>query len=171
MMKTFKCLFLVVAFWLHANASAEAAIIFVNSWDLGALSSPYLAGNQPTNYTAQEAAAVLFGGTAADYMISTVDSNPLNINNMAWVDGFGDSQYLVNPAAENFKGNAGSVGYNVTGDFSALVNDNAIAGANINYAFINQIAAVPEPASAAFLGLGSLALVVRRLRRRNTVIA
>jgi hypothetical protein len=34
-----------------------------------------------------------------------------------------------------------------------------------------SVAAVPEPASAAFLGLGSLALVVRRLRRRNTVIA
>lgn len=35
----------------------------------------------------------------------------------------------------------------------------------------STVAAVPEPASAAFLGLGSLALVVRRLRRRNTVIA
>lgn len=32
-------------------------------------------------------------------------------------------------------------------------------------------AAVPEPASAAFLGLGSLALVVRRLRRRSSVVA
>jgi hypothetical protein len=32
-------------------------------------------------------------------------------------------------------------------------------------------AAVPEPASAAFLGLGSLALVVRRLRRRSSAVA
>ncbi len=32
-------------------------------------------------------------------------------------------------------------------------------------------AAVPEPASAAFLGLGSLALVVRRMRRRSSVAA
>jgi hypothetical protein len=32
-------------------------------------------------------------------------------------------------------------------------------------------AAVPEPTSAAFLGLGSLALVVRRLRRRSSVVA
>jgi hypothetical protein len=36
---------------------------------------------------------------------------------------------------------------------------------------INAAAAVPEPASAAFLGLGSLALVVRRLRRRSSVVA
>jgi hypothetical protein len=36
---------------------------------------------------------------------------------------------------------------------------------------INLPAAVPEPASAAFLGLGSLALVVRRLRRRTSVVA
>ncbi len=41
---------------------------------------------------------------------------------------------------------------------------------NFDYT-INAPSAVPEPASAAFLGLGSLALVVRRLRRRNTVIA
>jgi hypothetical protein len=33
------------------------------------------------------------------------------------------------------------------------------------------VSAVPEPASAAFLGLGSLALVVRRLRRRTSVVA
>jgi hypothetical protein len=36
---------------------------------------------------------------------------------------------------------------------------------------INAPSAVPEPASAAFLGLGSLALVVRRLRRRTSVVA
>jgi hypothetical protein len=41
---------------------------------------------------------------------------------------------------------------------------------NFDYT-INGAAAVPEPASAAFLGLGSLALVVRRLRRRNSVVA
>jgi hypothetical protein len=37
--------------------------------------------------------------------------------------------------------------------------------------FVAGPAAVPEPASAAFLGLGSLALVVRRLRRRTSVVA
>jgi hypothetical protein len=41
---------------------------------------------------------------------------------------------------------------------------------NFDYT-INVAAAVPEPASAAFLGLGSLALVVRRLRRRTSVVA
>jgi hypothetical protein len=41
-----------------------------------------------------------------------------------------------------------------------------------NFKFtINAPAAVPEPASAAALCLGSLALVVRRMRRRNPVVA
>ena len=37
----------------------------------------------------QEAAALLFGGVASDYVISTVDTNSLNINFMAHVDGWG----------------------------------------------------------------------------------
>jgi hypothetical protein len=37
--------------------------------------------------------------------------------------------------------------------------------------FIAGPAAVPEPATAAFLGLGSLAMVFRRLRRRTSVVA
>jgi hypothetical protein len=41
-----------------------------------------------------------------------------------------------------------------------------------NFAFtINAAAAVPEPASTAFLGLGSFALVLRRVRRRTSVVA
>ena len=40
-----------------------------------------------------------------------------------------------------------------------------------NFDFTINSTPVPEPASAAFLGLGSLALVVRRLRRRNSVVA
>jgi hypothetical protein len=49
----------------------------------------------------------------------------------------------------------------------------AQSGASLlfNVSSLAPPAAVPEPASAAFLGLGSLALVVRRLRRRSSVVA
>ena len=173
MMKTFKWLFMAVALWIHANASAEAAIIFVGSWDLANLSPAYQAAVQPINYTAQEAAAVLFGGTAADYMISTIDANPSNINNRAWVDGFNSSLLNTSTSAVNFKGDAGSLGYQTFGDFSALVQDNApglLPVARVNFAFINSVAAVPEPASVVLLGIGSLAMVMRRMRRRNSVV-
>jgi hypothetical protein len=45
------------------------------------------------------------------------------------------------------------------------------ASLSFNVSSLAPPAAVPEPASAAFLGLGSLALVVRRLRRRSSVVA
>jgi hypothetical protein len=54
----------------------------------------------------------------------------------------------------------------------------AIISSSVGFTALDNIeidtlaaAAVPEPASAAFLGLGSLALVVRRLRRRSSVVA
>ena len=43
----------------------------------------------PIAYSGVLAAALLFGGTAADYVISTVDSNPANINGLAWVSTWG----------------------------------------------------------------------------------
>ncbi len=49
--------------------------------------------------------------------------------------------------------------------------DGQIGLDNLNVVLSSPPAAVPEPASAAFLGLGSLALVVRRLRRRTSVVA
>ena len=106
-------------------------------------------------------------------MISTIDANPSNINNRAWVDGFNSSLLNTSTSAVNFKGDAGSLGYQTFGDFSALVQDNApglLPVARVNFAFINSVAAVPEPASVVLLGIGSLAMVMRRMRRRNSVV-
>jgi hypothetical protein len=54
--------------------------------------------------------------------------------------------------------------------FSTTLDGNVVALDDIQVQYAAP-AAVPEPTSAAFLGLGSLALVVRRLRRRTSVVA
>ena len=86
--------------------------------------------------------------------------------------------------------------YSITSGVSTLVPETAAAGmispgfTNLSSVTINWLGfgflaideiqlteyvagpvAVPEPASAAFLGLGSLAVVIRRLRRRSSVVA
>ncbi|MCX6123837.1 MAG: PEP-CTERM sorting domain-containing protein [Proteobacteria bacterium] len=55
--------------------------------------------------------------------------------------------------------------------FSTTLPGNVVALDDIQVQPFAAPAAVPEPTSAAFLGLGSLALVVRRLRRRTSVVA
>lgn len=59
---------------------------------------------------------------------------------------------------------------NIFVDFKGL-DFTAASILEFNVSSLAAPAAVPEPASAAFLGLGSLALVVRRLRRRTSVVA
>ena len=55
--------------------------------------------------------------------------------------------------------------------FSAAQANDTLAIDDIFVDLFSAPAAVPEPASAVFLGLGSMALVVRRLRRRTSVVA
>ena len=74
-------------------------------------------GTAPPCYSAREAAVLLFGGTLSQYAVST---DPVNINLMAWVDGWGDTTYLYTPASEDFKG--GGL-YNHSGSYSAYVGD------------------------------------------------
>jgi subtilisin-like proprotein convertase family protein len=71
----------------------------------------------PPCYSAQEAAALLFGGALSQYAVST---DPNHMNLMAWVDGWGDTTYLNIPVSEDFKG---GVLYNKSGSYSAYVSD------------------------------------------------
>jgi VCBS repeat-containing protein len=94
---------------------------------------PQWPSNPPT-YTGQEAAALLFGGSASDYAISINSSqDPSTITHTAWVDGWGSILYFgATPAPENYKKNTfyncGSTGCS----YSAYVMDH-VNTSKINY--------------------------------------
>ncbi len=92
-------------------------------------------GANPPVYSAQEAAALIFGGNAADYSIS-IDSNttdPTTITHTAWLDSWGNG-FAVHP--ENYSLDVGAPGYNDPGGFntatSAYVQDH-VDNTKINY--------------------------------------
>ncbi len=63
------------------NSTTDA---FVGSWEVD--QGPYWnTSPPPIAYSGVDAAALLFGGSPSDYVISTVDNNPANINRLAWV--------------------------------------------------------------------------------------
>jgi len=164
---------------LASAVTSQAGYVFVGSWDLATLggaygnpSNPYLWTNNPAVYNGVEAAAHLFGGDASDYAISTIDADVANINHLAFVDGWADSQYLFNPASELFSLDMGNPGYNdpagYASAYSALVVDHAPgygAGRFVNYAF-RQVREVPDHAwTVGLLGfaLSGLAVMRRKL--------
>lgn len=166
---------------LLTAAEAQAAPVFVGSWDLGNIdgnydnpNNPWIWTNNPPVLSGVEAAAMLFGGSPSDYAISTIDSNPANINNLAFLDGWGDTQYLFNPQSETFKLDSGPPGYNDPYGgpaYSAYVVDHAAfagpPGTFVNYAFRLDTQAVPEPSTLASLAVASLIGAGTLLRRRK----
>jgi hypothetical protein len=160
-----------------ASAAAQAAPVFVGSWIVG--DGPIWFSNPPV-YSGVEAAALLFGGSPSDYAISTVDSNPANINNMAYADTWGGD---IAPVAEDYSlslcGGTYDCGFEGSAT-SAYVLDHSCFNRYdnpaepctdfgtefVNYAF--RITDVPEPATATLLLTGLLAAGgVWRLRRRQ----
>lgn len=152
---------LAAAILAGAAASAFATPIYVGSWDLFSGADFH---DKPPTYTAQEAAASLFGGLASDYLISTLGDNAALINRMGWYDQYGDgpSQY-----AQDYREDDGVPGrYDARGDTSAMVMDNADGWGLINYAFRVDSADVPEPLSLGLMGLGLAGLAAVRRRRK-----
>jgi hypothetical protein len=133
----------VAAFMVATASTAWADFIFVGSWQVDQ-GPPW--PTAPLAYTGQEAAALLFGGNAADYAISTIDNNPNDINFANWVSTLyvGGGQIV----AENFVQSTGGH-YQSYGDTSAYVDDNAIGSQFTNFAFRAQ--AVPGPIVGAGL--------------------
>jgi len=137
---------------------------------------------EPQVLSARETAALLFGGSFTDYAISTIPNtiDPLTVNHMAWVDGYGDESYMFpnTPASEDFKIDVGPVGYTF-GDFSAYVYDHDynpvlpylpgnVSGNNVNYVWrYETVAAVPEPSSIAIFGIGAYVAGIGAARRRR----
>lgn len=160
-----------------AAPAAAATYVYVGSWYVG--EGPVWTSN-PAVYTGQETAALLWGGNASDYAISTIDSNVANINFSTFVDGYGDSQYLTTAVAQNFSLVTGT-GYDGPPSYSAYVLDHScgqrygdpqascVGSDGLNFAF-RISGAVPEPASWALMITG-FGMVGGALRSRRTLAA
>lgn len=142
-------------------SAANASTVFVGSWDVYSAgapswSDPAFGANGPLAYTAQEAAALLFGGVASDYVISTVDASVGTINNSAWYDqiGIGGGIFAQDYFNKYLGQYYGPSNNSISGAASAYVRDNLAGAQAINYAFRITNAAVPEPATWAMLVLG-----------------
>ena len=154
---------------ISAAAANAATYVYVGSW---AVDSGPNWTSFPDAYTGQEAAALLFGGSAADYVISTLGSDVGSIDNLSWVSTWGGACAGQFPCGtkvgESFKVSTGG-GYLSAGDTSAYVTDWAVGSEYTNYAFKISDAggAVPEPATWAMLITG-FGLVGAAARRRRT---
>lgn len=174
----------VLALLLGSVEQAKADYVYVGSWDLATIgggysnpSNPFIWANNPQVYSGVEAAAMLFGGSASEYAISTVDSNPADINFKAFVDGYGNTEYLSSPASDTYSLSSNGGGYDNYPSFSAYVVDHAPLTSPyhfVNYAFREEnapLSVVPAPSSIALLGIGIFSLVGFALRRRLRVAA
>jgi hypothetical protein len=146
---------------LFAAGAANAAIVFVGSWLLN--DGPAAMGP----LSGQQAAAQLFGGDAADYLISTAGPKVSSINGQAWyllVDL--PSAGVVNDAqdATDFAG----LDITAYGFEASLVPEESEF---VNYAFKDdgRVGGVPEPATWALM-IGGFGLTGAALRRRRPAL-
>jgi len=162
-----------VLFALAGAAPAHAVTYtFGGSWEVDQGPSWTVV---PPAYTGQEAAALLFGGSASNYVISTVDDNMADINFSNWVSVYGGSGNLpscvpsVNShgciVADNFVISNGGT-YSASGDTSAYVNDFAGGPDFTNFAF--EVSSTPLPAAFPLFATGLGAIVLLGWRRKRT---
>lgn len=148
-----------------ASQLSATSYVYVGSWTVD--QGPRWT-TVPPAYSGQEAAALLFGGSPGQYVTSTVDSNPANIDFNAWISTWGGGSYCGGfPCGgivpDNYVVSTGGL-YQNPGDTSTYVNDWAIGPQFTNYAFL----ATPEPGSLVLFGSGALGLV-GLLRRKFMV--
>jgi hypothetical protein len=181
MFRNLMLVFAVLCGGLLASAGQAMALttgwIFVGSWTPNSIDAPVWTegrGLGPLAYTGQEAAALLFGGLASDYAISTDSDDPMMINHMAWYDVIGAGGYsFAEDYSKKYLGHyyGPTTGFNCCGDIvaqdnaaSAFVRDNGVFG--INYAFrLGSVSPVPLPAALPLLLMAIAGLAAVRKRR------
>jgi PEP-CTERM motif len=154
---------------LAVTVPAQAAtFVYVGSWSPS--DGPHWTTN-PLAYSGVGAASFLFGGSASDYAISTIDDNPLNINHMANYEMIGVGSFVF--ADDFFRGVEGVTHYQDVYVFdesidtvSAYVDD--FSNTSRNFAFRLQSGAVPEPSTWAMMILG-FGLIGFAMRKRSNV--
>jgi hypothetical protein len=144
---------------LFAAGAADAALVFVSSWELT---------DGPADYgplSGQQAAALLFGGNASDYVISTAGEDVADIDFQAWYLGEAFPGAAINRAqdATNFLGDITAYGFDpeVAKEASRFV----------NYAFRDDglTGSAPEPATWALM-IAGFGLAGAGLRRRRAAL-
>jgi hypothetical protein len=166
-----------IAFAALTPSAPASALTYVGSYWVG---SGDTWTNNPPVYTPQEAAALIFGGTASQYAISISSSY---VSYTGWEDGWGNTSHLKTdwyqssgtssgtPVAENYSLTLGT-GYNDPFGgpaFSAYVadHDSAYTTASSPDASINYVFAVPETSTWAMLLLGFAGLGFMACRRES----
>ena len=163
-----------------AAPSFATAYTYAGSWNV---SDGPSWSTEPDAYTGQEAAALLFGGKASDYAISTVSDQVSAINHDAYYSVIGASgpnngafelaenyvsQSSTQAPGKYFSGNYG-FSYSSTDAASAYVADNAFGNVT-NYAF-RAVAAVPESSTWMMMILGFGAIGATMRRKQNVTVS
>jgi len=141
--------------------AASAALVFVGSWRLTDGPS---GGSQ--SLSGQEAAALIFGGVATDYTISTAGAGVGDIDGQSWylIFDIPGSALVDSQSANDFFG-LGISAYAFDPDLSLT------ADRYTNFAFKESVGATaPEPATWALM-IGGFGLAGMAIRRRGRTAA
>lgn len=143
---------------------ANAGYTFVGFWNVN--DGPWWSPVTQPILTGQQAAALLFGGNASDYAISTNGADIGSINFSTWVSAYGQG-HSGDIVAQDYYSDANNNGlYDDMGDTSAYIGDWCYGGNCINYAF-RITEEVPEPAMLSLFALGLLGFAASRAKKQS----